>query len=40
MGSARIQALLLGAAATVAVALWLATVVVMGSMLLISRIFF
>lgn len=36
----RIEGLLIGAAAVVAVALWLATLVVMGGMLLISRIFF
>jgi len=40
MGSPRIEGLFIGAAAAVAVALWLATVAVMGGMLLISRIFF
>lgn len=39
MGSPRIEGFLIGAAAAVAVALWLVTVAVMGGMLLISRIF-
>jgi hypothetical protein len=39
MGSSRIEDLLIGAAAAVAVALWFVTVAVMGGMLLITRIF-
>jgi hypothetical protein len=39
MPSTRIEGFLIGAAAAVAVTLWLVTVVVMGCFLLISKVF-